>query len=130
MLLRRRSPFIVAALLLLCFLAAACGASAQTKALRVSLVSLNAARDTTLALSKEHEKQLYDACNPPACTQEQGHAQVDAWRVKVDNVIVALDIGYRAIHDAALLADDKSVANAVAATAEAIEIAKKLKEFK
>lgn len=105
-----------------------CGASSRTKALRVNLVALNTARDTVLALSKEREKQIYDACNPPTCTKEEGHARVDAWREKVDAVIKAIDTGYRAVHDAALLDDSKSTLDASTAAAKALDLYKKLKE--
>lgn len=110
-------------------LVVACGASARTKALRVNLVALNTARDSVLALSKEREKQLYDSCNPPSCSKEEGHARVDAWREKVDVAIKAIDVGYNAVHDAALLDDAKSTTAAVAAAAKALDIYKKLKEL-
>lgn len=106
----------------------ACGASARHKTLRVNLVALNTARDTVLALSKEREKQIYDGCNPPTCTKEEGHARVDAWQKKVDVAVQAIDVGYRAVHDAALLDDTKSAAAAAAAAAKALEIYKTLKE--
>lgn len=123
---QRRAATLV---LLLCLcLASACGASARVKALRVSLIALNTARDTTLALSKEREKQIYDGCNPPACTKEEGHARVDAWRVKVDVAIKAIDTGYRAVHDAALLDDAMSVSAASAAAASALTLYNQLKE--
>lgn len=117
-----------AVLLLFLVFVGACGASARIKTLRVSLVTLNVARDTALTISKEREKQIYDGCNPPTCTKEEGHARVDAWRVKVDEAIKALDAGYRAVHDAALLDDTKSAAAASAAAAKALTIYEKLKE--
>jgi hypothetical protein len=106
----------------------ACGASSRTKALRVNLVALNTARDAVLAISKEREKQLYDSCNPPICTKEEGHARVDAWQKKVDAVIKVIDLGYRAQHDAALLDDTKSAAAAAAAAAKALDLYQQLKE--
>lgn len=109
---------------------AACGASARTKTLRVNLVALNTARDATLALSKAREAQIYDACNPPTCTKEAGHASVDAWRAQVDVAIKAIDLGYRAVHDAALLDDAKSVGDAAAAAARAIKLYEDLKTLK
>ena len=109
-------------LMVFLFLLLACGASSRTKALRVNLVSLNTARDTVLSVSKERERQLYDACNPPSCTKEEGHAKVDAWREKVDLVIKALDIAYRATHDAGLLGDVKSASDAGAAASRALAL--------
>ena len=120
----------LAVLIVLVLGLAACGASARTKTLRVNLVALNAARDATLALSKEREKQIYDACNPPTCTKEEGHARVDAWRGKVDVAIKAIDLGYRAVHDAALLDDAKSAGDAAAAAARAIKLYEQLRELK
>src|SRR5680860_1570292 len=93
----------VGLVVLLCLALCACGASSRTKALRVNLVALNTARDAVLALSKEREEQIYDSCNPPTCTKEEGHARVDAWRGKIDVAIKTIDVGYRAVHDAALL---------------------------
>lgn len=125
---QRRATRLV--IVLLFCLAAACGASSRTKALRVNLVALNTARDTVLVLSKEREKQIYDACNPPSCTKEEGHARVDAWREKVDVAIKALDVAYRAVHDAGLLGDAKSASDAAVAAANALTIYKELKELK
>lgn len=125
---RHTSQLAVVAIVMLLGLAAACGASSRTQALRTSLVALNAARDTTLAVSREREKQLYDSCNPPTCTKDEGHARVDAWQKKVDEVIKAIDVGYRAVHDAGLLGDAKSAADAAAATKRALELYKQLKE--
>jgi hypothetical protein len=118
---------------LICFFVsqvAACGASSRTKALRGSLVALNTARDAVLALSKEREKQIYASCNPPTCTKEDGHARVFAWQKKVDVAIKAIDVGYRAVHDAALLDDTKSAIDASAAAANALDFYKRLKETK
>ena len=122
-------------LLLLCFVAlcSACGASAaklRVKALRVNLVALNTARDATLAFSKEREQQLYAACNPPTCTKEEGYATVDAFQKKVDVVITALDLAYRAVHDAGLLADAKSASEAGAAAARALTLYEELMKEK
>ena len=114
--------------LLLCLVIAlcACGASQRTKALRVNLVALNTARDTTLAISKEREKQLYDSCNPPSCAKEEGYARVDGWQKKVDVVIKALDIAYRATHDAGLLGNVKSASDAGAAATRALALYEEL----
>ena len=118
----RRSRSIASILLLLIFFAA-CGASARTKTLRVSLVSLNAARDTLLALSKERETQIVDH----AATKEEGREQLDTWRASVDKVVAAIDLGYHAIYAAAILDDAKSLEAAVTATAQALEQLKDLK---
>jgi len=106
----------------------ACGASSRLKVIRANVVALNTARDTVLALSKEREKQIYDSCNPPACTKEEGHARVEAWQKKIDVAVQAIDLGYRAQHDAALLDDTKSTAAAAAAAAKALDLYKQLKE--
>ena len=128
-LIQQRSARLVMLLVMLC-LVAACGASSRTKALRVNLVALNTARDAVLSISKEHEQQLYDSCNPPSCTKEEGHARVDAWRGKVDIVVKSIDLGYRAVHDAALLADTKSTSNASAAALRALALYNELKDLK
>ena len=112
-------------LLYLTFIFGACGASSaslRVKALRVNLVALNTARDAVLALSKEREKQIYDSCNPPICTKEEGRARVDVWRVKVDNVVKMIDVGYRAVHDAGLLGDARSGSDAGAAAVKALAL--------
>ena len=113
-----------------------CGASARTKALRVNLVALNTARDAALAISKEREKQLYDTCLeevkrvPPTCSQEEGHARVDAWQKKVDKAVAAIDLAYKAVHDAGLLGDAKSAADAAAAAKKALDTYEQLKKEK
>ena len=124
---QRRAGRLV--ILLLCFVVA-CGASSRTKALRVNLVALNTARDAVLVLSKEREKQIYDGCNPPTCTKEEGHARIDVWRGKIDVVIKALDLAYRATHDAGLLGDVKSASDAAAAAARGLALYEELMKEK
>lgn len=104
-----------------------CGASARTTALRTSLVSLNVARDTARAASKEREKQIVDACNPPTCTKEEGHARLDAWRELVDKAYTAIDDGYNAILAALVLDDAKSATDAGAAVSKALALVKDMK---
>ena len=123
---QQRAARLVMLLVTLC-LVAACGANSRAKVLRVNLVALNTARDAVLTISKEREKQIYDSCNPPSCAKEEGHARVDTWRGTVDVVIKAIDVGYRAVHDAALLDDTKSTAAAAAAAATALDLYKQLK---
>lgn len=124
------------AVLLCLALCVGCGASARTKVLRVNLIALNTARDAVLALSKDREKQIYDTClaeaalTPPACTKDEGHARVEAWQKKIDEAIKTLDIGYRAIHDAALLNDAKSESEARAAFTAALALVEDLKKTK
>lgn len=123
---RRVSAHLAVLLCLLGLVLSACGASARTKALRTSLVALNAARDTTLAVSKEREKQIYAGCKPPACAKEEGYARVKSWQKKVDAVIEALDFAYDRVHDAGLLGDTKSAADAAAASKKALNLYEKL----
>jgi len=104
----------------------ACGAGTRTKTLRVSIVAINAARDAAAAVSKLREKQIVDGCNQPICTKEEGHAQLDAWRAKVDAALAAIDIAHDRVHDAALLNDAKSASEAAIATAKAITLRKEL----
>jgi hypothetical protein len=111
----------------LCLGLVGCGASARTTALRTSLVSLNVARDTARAASKEREKQIVDACNPPTCTKEEGHARLDAWRELVDKAYMAIDDGYDAILAALVLDDAKSASDAGAAVAKALSLVKDMK---
>lgn len=127
--LQRHAARSLVTLLCLVALCAGCGASAaslRVKTLRVNLVALNTARDAVLALSKEREQQIYGACNPPTCTKEEGHARVEAWRAKVDPVIKGLDVAYRAVHDAGLLADAKSASDAGAAAAKGLALYEEL----
>jgi hypothetical protein len=114
--------------MLLCLvgLIAACGASARTQALRTSLVALNAARDTLLTVSKDREAQIV----AKATSKEEGRTQLDAWRADVDKVAAAIEVGYRAIHDAALLSDAKSAREAAIAAQKALSLIKDLKDLK
>jgi hypothetical protein len=121
----RHAPLVL--LLCLAGLAAGCGASARTQALRTGLLSLNIARDTARATSKEREKQIVDGCNAPTCTKEEGHAKLDAWRVVVDAAYAAIDDGYDAILAALVLDDAKSTIDAGAAIAKALELVKGMK---
>lgn len=102
----------------------ACGASVRVKTLRASLVTLNAARDVVLQVSKEREAQIVAR----ATSKDEGRAALDAWRAKVDAVVAAIEVGYRAVHDAALLSDAKSASEAAAATKKALALLKDLKE--
>ena len=122
----QRSLARVAVVFLLVSLAVACGATARTKVLRVNLVALNTARDTVLAFSRERERQLYAECKPPACTKEEGYARVAVFQSKVDPVVAALDVAYRATHDAGLLGDAKSASAAGAVAARALALYDKL----
>lgn len=101
----------------------ACGASARTKALRVNLVALTAARDTVLAVSKEREAQIVEH----ATSKEEGRAQLDAWRARVDPVVDAIKTGFEAIYAASILNDAKSASEAGAAVAKALTLAKEIK---
>ena len=116
-----RIPRGVSLLLLVCL--AACGASSRTKALRVSLVSVNAARSTTVQVSKARESQIVDA----ATSKDEGAAKLAAWRASVDAVMAALDVAQKAIYDAAILNDAKSASEAGAAVAKALTLMKQLK---
>jgi hypothetical protein len=102
---------------------AACGASSRTKALRVGLVSVNTARDSTVQFSKARESQIVDA----ATSKEDGQAKLAAWRASVDAVMAALDVAQKAIYDAAILNDAKSASEAGAAIVKALALAKELK---
>lgn len=125
---------VIGVLLLFLLCLPACGASARVKTLRVSLVALNTASDATLVISKEREKQLYDTClaemalTPPKCSKEEGHARVEAWQKTVDAVIKAIDVGYRSVHDAALLDDSKSAIGAATAAKKALDLYNQFKE--
>jgi hypothetical protein len=105
---------------------AACGPNARVQALRGSLVGLNVARDTLLAVSKEREVQIV----AEATSKDEGRAQLDAWRAKVDVVASAIEVAYRAVHDAALLSDVKSASEAAAAAKKALSLLKDLRDLK
>ena len=87
------------------------------------MLALNTARDTALTFSKERESQIVEQ----AATKEEGRAKLDEWRAFVDKVVTAIEIGYRAVHDAALLNDAKSASEAGAATMKALALLKDLK---
>lgn len=119
-------PARLVVLLCLVSLVAACGANARVQALRTSLVATNVARDTLLMVSKERETQIVEK----ATSKEEGRTQLDAWRAKVDVVAKAIDVAYRAIHDAALLNDAKSASEAAIAAKKVLSLLKELKEIK
>jgi hypothetical protein len=107
--------------LLFLFVLVACGASARTKALQATHVTLNVARDTLLEVSRTREGQLVDACNPPECTLEQGKKQLGDWRAKVDQVAKKLEAAYRLLAAAALASDAGSSSEAIKAAKLAAE---------
>ncbi len=108
---------------LLVALLVACGASTRTKALRLNLAALNGTRDTVRAASKEREVQIIEH----AASKEEGRAQLDAWRATIDKVTAAIDDGYDAIWAASIFDDVKSVSDAGAAVAKALELVKTIK---
>jgi hypothetical protein len=116
------TPAVLFALVLYACLPA-CGPGARTRTLRAGLISLNVARDTMLAVSKEREAQIVEH----AATKEQGRAELDAWRKRVDTAATALEVGYRAIYTASILDDAKSLTDATAAVAQVIAIVATLK---
>jgi hypothetical protein len=121
---RRAVPILLVALLA----CGACGASVRTQALRTSLITLNIARDTLRATSREREKQIIDACDPPSCTKEEGHARLETWRGRVDMVAAAIDDGYDAIRDATILDDPKSAEAVGIAVARALALVKTVED--
>lgn len=123
---RAFTPRIVPILLVAVLAIGACGASARTKTLRASLVTLNVARDTMRATSRAREAQIVDACDPPDCTKEEGHARLEEWRAHVDAIAEAIDDGYDAIWAASLLDDLKSARDAGAAVTRALDLVKSL----
>lgn len=118
---KRRVAVPVALLLVL--VCGACGASARTGALRTSLITLNVARDTVRAASKEREARIVK----DAGSKDEGRTQLDAWRATVDKITMAIDDGYDAIWAGALLDDAKSVSAAEAAVAKALALVKDMK---
>lgn len=116
----KRSISIV---LLLFFFVGGC-VSARTQVLRAGLVSLNAARDTMLSISKAREAQIVEK----ATTKEEGRAQLEAWRAHVDEAAVAIKAGYDAIWAASILDDAKSESDVAAAVAKALALFKELKK--
>lgn len=102
----------------------ACGASVRTKVLRVNLAALNAASETMLSVSKEREDQIVAR----ATSKEQGHAELDGWRSKVDVVAKALDVAFRAVFSASVLNDARSLSDADEAVAKALAQTKELKQ--
>lgn len=112
---------VITAVMLLAFVAS-CGANTRTKALRAGLVSLNTARDTAHAVEHKRAEQIIAA----ATSKEEGRAQLDAWRAKVDPVFVALEAGYQALFSANMLNDSKSASDALAAVARALALVKEL----
>lgn len=116
---RRPLPLLLVLLVVL----GACGASSRTKALQANLFALNVARDTLLEVSRTREGQIV----ADAKTKEDGRAELDAWRARVDPVVEALAKGYRVIAAAALLSDSQSASEAGAAVASALALARSLK---
>lgn len=89
----------------------------------MNLVALEAASETLLDVSKERERQIVDA----ATSKEEGRAQLDAWRAKIDPVFAALDAALRAVFSASVLDNAPSEAKAAALTAKALALYKELK---
>jgi len=118
------APKVLPFLLTLLFASGACTAtSSRTKALRVSLVTLNIARDTLRAVNRERETQIIEQ----APSKEEGRAQLDAWRSTIDNVAGAISDGYDAVLTAAILADAASAIAAGTAVAKALDLVQALR---
>lgn len=86
------------------FLGIAISCASQQTALRVSLTSLNAARDGFIAWDDAHQGVLVTQ----AKTLEEGKASLASYIGKRETVIRAFDLAYKAIATAAL---DPSTAN-------------------
>lgn len=103
-----------AILLSILVLFAACGPTARETALRTTLVTVDAARDGFEAWDQEHQGKLIAT----AQTGDEARASVASYREKRLVVINGFDLAYKAIAHAAVLLDDASIANALAAAAD------------
>lgn len=86
---RRATTFAVAFLVAL----AACGASARDKAIKGTLVSLNATGDGVLEYSRRREAAIVAA----ATSEADGQAKLATFREHVDRVMAVLGLAYHAL---------------------------------
>jgi len=117
---RNRQCNIAVALLLV--LLVACGASARTRGLQTSLVAVNVARDTLVAVSDQRQAQIVET----ATSIDQGKAALTAWRDKRAPVVDALTKAYQAIAAAALI--NGSITAVTAAVASAVKAVRELSQ--
>jgi hypothetical protein len=93
---RNRAVYLLPLILLL--LAGACGPNAKQKALRTTLVSVNAARDGFVTWDYVHQQGIVD----DATSLEDGKAKLKAYREKREKAVISFEIAYRALAVAAL----------------------------
>lgn len=92
-------------LVVLVFVVGACGASARDKALRSSIVVVNAARDGFTAWDATEQQRIVDA----ATDADSGKAKLLEHQAARDRVARVIETAYRAIGFAALANDDASM---------------------
>ena len=124
---RRRA--VTSLLIVLCALAA-CGASQRERTIKMTLVAVNATRDSLPALDLAAQRAILAACNPPTCDKAEFDRRVAEYRAKREEIGKAFEATYQAILTAAVLSDDKKSIAVMLESAKAIgrllEAAKKL----
>lgn len=101
-------------LLSLVMLFVACGPTARETTLRTTLITVDTARDTFGVWDQQHQGTLIAT----AQTADEARASIASYREKRLAVINGFDLAYKAIAHAAILLDDVSIANALAAAAD------------
>lgn len=119
---RRYVPVLALYVGLFLGVVAACGASQREKAVRASVVAVNAARDGFEAWDAAHQKAIVDK----ATSREDGEAKLAAYRASRDPIVHGFEIAYRLLAVAATQTDDPSLRAALAAAASAVEAATKI----
>lgn len=100
-----------------------CGPSAQQKTLRVSLTTVNAARDGFITWDDQHQQGIVEK----ATSLEQGKQALVDYRAKRERVVLGFEVVYKTI---ALAALDPTAANVAAALAAITEMTGLLKELR
>lgn len=105
------------------YLLLACGPSSRGKALRASLVGVDASRDGFLAYDQEAQAKIV----ADATSLEEGRAALDTYRAERQKVVAAFEVAYRMIALALVdKADLPAVVEAAASLQDAIDSLRQL----
>lgn len=111
-------------LLLLLWMLATCGANARQKTIDVAFTTLNAARTIYVTYDLERQNQIVDA----ALTKAEAEQQLQAYRARRERVLAKFVTAYRLLATAALVNDDASIVNMLAAVGELQQAIKAFRE--
>ena len=94
----------------------ACGGGQRQKALRATLVGLNAARDGFATWDMGHQKAIVEQ----ATTREEAELKLATYRGERATLVDVLELAYRALAAAATQSDEPSAKAALAAAGAAL----------